>query len=55
MGGEVSGTSFAVNKTTQDAIAAQARGNEWMIFTRQDTRREMFDYVRLLLYFSSSM
>lgn len=45
MGGEVRGTSFAVNQATQDAIAAQARGNEWMIFARQDTHREMFDYV----------
>ncbi|KAJ6440589.1 polysaccharide lyase family 8 [Purpureocillium lavendulum] len=38
------GTSFAAGDDTRSAIAAQARGNEWMIFTDYDTRRERWDF-----------
>ncbi|OAQ80852.1 polysaccharide lyase family 8 [Purpureocillium lilacinum] len=38
------GTSFAAPDDTRSAIAAQARGNEWMIFTDYETRREHWDF-----------
>ncbi|EFY99471.2 glycosaminoglycan (GAG) polysaccharide lyase [Metarhizium robertsii] len=42
--GEAIGTSFAAGNATRDAIAAQVRGNEWMIFVDQQTKQEHWDF-----------
>ncbi|KAG8419582.1 hypothetical protein J3458_004439 [Metarhizium acridum] len=42
--GEAIGTSFAAGNATRDAIAAQVRGNEWMIFVDQQTQQEHWDF-----------
>ncbi|KAG8405083.1 hypothetical protein J3459_022258 [Metarhizium acridum] len=43
--GEAIGTSFAAGNAPRDAIAAQVRGNEWMIFVDQQTQQEHWDFV----------
>lgn len=42
---EAIGTSFAAGNATRDAMAAQTRGNEWMIFTNSHTGQEYWDFV----------
>ncbi|POR31381.1 Chondroitinase-AC [Tolypocladium paradoxum] len=42
--GEAIGTSFAAGNATRDAVAAQAKGNEWMIFTDSHTGQEHWDF-----------
>ncbi|OAQ70801.1 polysaccharide lyase family 8 protein [Pochonia chlamydosporia 170] len=41
---EAAGTSFAAGPATEDAIATQVRGNEWMIFVDEQTKREHWDF-----------
>ncbi|KND87076.1 Chondroitinase-AC [Tolypocladium ophioglossoides CBS 100239] len=42
--GEAIGTSFAAGNATRDAMAAQTKGNEWMIFTDSHTGQEHWDF-----------
>ncbi|KAL1873622.1 hypothetical protein VTK73DRAFT_809 [Phialemonium thermophilum] len=42
--GEAIGTAFAAKDATREAVAAQIKGNEWMIFTDLKTRQEHWDF-----------
>lgn len=43
--GEAVGTRFAAGNATREAMATYIRGDEWMIFTDETTRRQHWDYV----------
>lgn len=46
LGGAAAGTKFAPCDETRETIATYTRGNEWMIFVDDTTRRQLWDYVR---------
>ncbi|KAK2606010.1 hypothetical protein QQS21_003527 [Conoideocrella luteorostrata] len=41
---EAIGTSFAAGNSTRGAVAAQVRGNEWMIFVDENTKQQYWDF-----------
>ncbi|KAG9240474.1 polysaccharide lyase family 8 protein [Calycina marina] len=43
VGGEAVGTEFEPGNSTMEAIAAQVRGNEWMIVVDEETGQEYWD------------
>ncbi|KAG9240025.1 polysaccharide lyase family 8 protein [Calycina marina] len=44
VGGESVGTSFEAGNSTMEAIAAQVRGNEWILFVDEETGQEYWDF-----------
>ncbi len=45
LGSATAGTKFAAGEDTRETMATYTRGNEWMIFVDDTTRRQLWDYV----------